>query len=130
MTKTYSLRLMNVAPSLVHPNQDGFMKGRKIEDQVKLAKFILNYAEAAELDGIIVALDQEKAYDRINHTYLLRVLQHMGFPTKFCNTIRSLYNNAETVVIINGEISEPSLLVESGRETHSPVYYSTWQSNL
>jgi hypothetical protein len=42
-TKTYSLRLMDVAPSLVHPNQAGFMKGRKIEDQVKLAKFLLNY---------------------------------------------------------------------------------------
>jgi hypothetical protein len=60
---------MNVAPNLVHPNQAGFMKGRKIEDQVKLAKF-LNYAEAVE-NGIIVALDQEKAYDRINHTYML-----------------------------------------------------------
>jgi hypothetical protein len=93
---------MNVTPSLVHPNQAGFIKGRKIEDQVKLAKFLLNYAEVAEEDGVIVALDQEKAYDQINHTYV-RVLQHMGFPTKFCNTIRSLYNNAETVVIINGE---------------------------
>jgi hypothetical protein len=70
LTKTYSVRLMNVAPSLVHPNQAGFMKGRKIEDQVKLAKFLLDYAEAAEEDGVIVYLDQEKAYDRINHTYL------------------------------------------------------------
>jgi hypothetical protein len=31
---------------------------------VKLAKFLLNYAEAVEEDGIIVALDQEKAYVR------------------------------------------------------------------
>jgi hypothetical protein len=45
MTKMYSLRLMNVAPSLVHPDQAGFMKGQKIEDQVKLAKFLLNYGE-------------------------------------------------------------------------------------
>jgi hypothetical protein len=37
-TKSYSLRLMNVAPSVVHPDQAGFMRGRKIEDQVKLAK--------------------------------------------------------------------------------------------
>jgi hypothetical protein len=60
---------MYVAPSLGHPDQAGFMKGRKIKDQVKLAKFLLNYPEAAEEDGLIVALDQEKAYDRINHTY-------------------------------------------------------------
>jgi hypothetical protein len=79
---------MYVAPSLGHPDQAGFMKGRKIEDQVKLAKFLLNYPEAAEEDGLIVALDQEKAYDRINHTYLLRILRHMGFPPKCCNTIK------------------------------------------
>jgi hypothetical protein len=76
MTKTHSLRLMNVAPSLVHPNQAGFMKGRENEDQVKLAKFLLNYAEAVE-DGLIAALDQEKVYDRINHTYLVYLNSHL-----------------------------------------------------
>jgi hypothetical protein len=45
------------------------MKGRKIEDQVMLAKFLLNYVEVAEEDGVIIALDQEKVYDRINHDY-------------------------------------------------------------
>jgi hypothetical protein len=59
---TYSLRLMYVAPSLVHPEEAGFMKGRKIEDQVKLVKFLLNYAEAAEEYGLTAALDQEKAH--------------------------------------------------------------------
>jgi hypothetical protein len=88
----------------VHPNQAGFMRGRRIEDQVKLAKFLLNYAEPAEEDGIIVALDQEKAYDRINHSYMLRVLEHMGFPPKFRKTIENFYTNAETVVMINGEM--------------------------
>jgi hypothetical protein len=73
---------MNIAPSLVHNDQAGFMKGRKIEDQVKLAKFLLNYAEAAEEDGIIVCLDQEKAYDRINHTYLLRVAETYGISSQ------------------------------------------------
>ena len=107
---------MNVAPNLVHPNQAGFMKGRKIEDQVKLAKFLLNYAEAVEENGIIVALGQEKAYDRINHTYMLRVLEHMGFPPKFCNTVKSLYTNAETIVMINGEMSEPFFVTRGVRQ--------------
>jgi hypothetical protein len=67
MTKAYSIRLMNIAPSLIKLDQAGFMKGRKIEDQVKSAKFLLNYAEVAEQDGVLIALDQEKAYDPINH---------------------------------------------------------------
>jgi hypothetical protein len=92
------------------------MKGRKIEDQVKLAKFLLNYAEAAEENGLIVALDQEKAYDRINHAYLLEVLNHMGFPPKFCNIIQNLYSHAETVVMIDGEISAPFIVKRGVRQ--------------
>jgi hypothetical protein len=116
MTKAYSLRLMKVAPSLIHPDQAGFMKGRKIEDQVKLAKFLLNYAEVAEEDGIIIALDQEKAYDRINHNYLMRVLRHMRFPPRFYNTIANLYSNAKTVVIINGMLSDPYIVLRGVRQ--------------
>ena len=92
------------------------MKGRTIEDQVKLAKFLLNYGEAAEEDGVMIALDQEKAYNRINHTYLLRVLEHMGFPPKFCNTIKTFYTNAETMVMINGELSEPFIVTRGVRQ--------------
>lgn len=33
---------------------------------------MVNYAEATEEDGVIVALDQEKAYDKIAHDYLWR----------------------------------------------------------
>jgi hypothetical protein len=51
------------------------MKGRQIEDQVK--KHLLNYAEAVEENGIVVAFDQEKAYDKIDHGYLLTVLERM-----------------------------------------------------
>jgi hypothetical protein len=106
------------------------MKGRQIEHQVKLAKYLLNYAEAAEEDGVIVALDPEKAYDRIDHTYLLTVLQHMGFPPKICNTIKSFYTNAETIVIINGEMSEPFIVTRGVRQGDPLSYYSTWLLNL
>jgi hypothetical protein len=61
-------------------------------------------------------LDQEKAYDRINHAYLLRVLQYMWFPPKFYNTIKALYTNAETVVMINGEISESFIVIRGVRQ--------------
>lgn len=115
MTKAYSLRLMEIAPSLVHPDQAGFMKGRKIEDPVKLAKFLRNYAEVTEEDGAIIALDQEKAYDRINHDYLFSVLRHMRFPPKFCNTIKTLNTNAETVVMVNGMLSDPYTVLRGAR---------------
>ncbi|KAL1948189.1 hypothetical protein VTO73DRAFT_12264 [Trametes versicolor] len=65
-------------------------------------KLIIEYAEAEEINGAIVALDQEKAYDRIDHEYLWCALKHTNFPQTFIDTVRSLYLSAESCVIING----------------------------
>ena len=83
------------------------MPDRSIYDQVKLAKMMVHYAEATEENGLIVALDQEKAYDKISHDYLWRTMEKYNLPRSFTNTVRSLYESAETVIIINGVISAP-----------------------
>jgi hypothetical protein len=62
--------LMDHAEQLIHPNQARFIPNRSIFDHIWLAKAILSYTEAMEEDGAIIALDQEKAYDKIQHNYL------------------------------------------------------------
>ncbi|CAK5271126.1 unnamed protein product [Mycena citricolor] len=106
-TKALSNKLALVAPDLVNCDQAGFMKGRKIQDQIFLAQQIVEYSEEQMMNGAIVALDQEKAYDKTNHRYLWRTLEKQGIPAKFIATIKALYTGAETVVVINGEMSSP-----------------------
>jgi hypothetical protein len=65
------------------------------------------YAESEGKNGLIVALDQEKAYDKVIHDYLWEVLKRFGLPTHFIKTVALLYQNAESVIIINGVISTP-----------------------
>ena len=55
--------------------------------------------------GMIVCLDQEKAYDRIDLSYLWLTLEKYGFPNQFISRIKSLYENATTAIRINGFIS-------------------------
>jgi len=56
-------------------------------------------------DGMIVALDQEKAYDKIDHGYLWRTLDKFNVPQRFINSVKTLYEYAETQVMINGCLS-------------------------
>ena len=70
MTKVLAMRLAKAAPTLLHKSQAGFVLGRQISEQTQLLKMVLNYAEATEENGMIVALDQAKAYDKIEHDYL------------------------------------------------------------
>src|ERR1700742_4196250 len=74
------------------------------------------YADIAEENGILVALDQEKAYDRIDHEYLQKTLKHMGFPPRFYNSVKYLYTGAKTSVMINGELSSPFTVTRGVRQ--------------
>ena len=107
LTKALSVNLASHIHSLIHPDQTGFIPRRTIFDLIRLAQSMCAYADFMEEDGAIVALDQEKAYDKIDHHYLLRTLEKFNLPDKFIRTVRSLYKNAETVAIINGVVSTP-----------------------
>jgi hypothetical protein len=63
-TKALAVKLAKVVPKIIHENQAGFIQGRSIFDQVKLTKLVVDYAEAVDENGVIVSLDQEKAYDK------------------------------------------------------------------
>ncbi len=106
LSKILALRLAEVAPDLIHRAQAGFVPGRRIQDHTQLARMMMVWAETNEANGAIVALDQEKAYDKISHDYLWRVLEKLQFPEAFTRLIQSLYKNAATSVMINGILSQ------------------------
>nr|GAT50733.1 predicted protein [Mycena chlorophos] len=104
-TTALNTKLAKVAGRLINRDQAGFMKGRGIADQVFLTQSIIEYSEEELQNGVVVALDQEKAYDRISHRYLWRTLEKSGIPPEFIQTVKYLYEGAQTKVIVNGEVS-------------------------
>ena len=107
LTKALAIQLTEHAASLIHPDQAGFIPKRTIFNHIRLAKAIIDYAEATDEDGAIIALDQEKAYDRIKHEYLWKTLEAFNLPECFIKTAKALYQNAETKIAINGFLSDP-----------------------
>ena len=106
MTKALANKLAEVAPTLVHRDQAGFLKGRSIYDQVKLAKLAIDFGRILGRNGALVLLDQEKAYDKILHPYLWRVLERFDIPRHYIRTVQHLYRDASTSVVINGVVSD------------------------
>jgi ribonuclease HI/exonuclease III len=113
-TKAISARLGKIAQTLIHPDQQGFIPKRGLQDATRLSRMMVDYCSILNKNGCIVSLDQEKAYDRIAHDYLWLVLYHMRFPKSFIALVQQLYSNAETTVIINGMTSNINILVNRG----------------
>lgn len=107
LTKALSLQLLEPIDKMIHRDQAGFIPGRSIFDHIRLTRIMIAYAEAMEVNGAIIALDQEKAYDKITHEYLWKTLEAFNLPPCFVNTVKALYQNAKTTVAINGELSAP-----------------------
>ena len=58
------------------------------------------------MSGILVAIDFEKAFDSLDHTYLLKVLNAFNFGPSFIQCIRTLYSNVSSCIINNGFTSD------------------------
>ena len=64
----------------------------------------------------MILLDFEKACDRVNWTFLRRVIEKMGFHTTWINQVMSLNENASASVVVNGENSKTFKLQRSVRQ--------------
>jgi hypothetical protein len=106
-TKVLAIKLARCATTLIHPSQAGFILGRQISNQTKLIQMVMDYAEAAEVNGMIVVLDQEKVDDRVRHDYLWSILEAFGLLERFISSVKELYKCESTRVMINGVLSAP-----------------------
>ena len=125
LTKMLALQLMEHIPTMVHKDQAGFIPKRSIFDHIRLTKAIISYADITEKDGAIVALDQEKAYDKIRHDYLWKTLEAFNLSETFTKTIKALYQNVRTQVAINGMLSDPYKItrgIRQGNPLSCPIF--------
>ena len=78
-TKVATLRLNTVADHVVRPSQTAFMQGRNILDGVVTLHEMVHELHRKKLNGVILKLDFEKAYDKVKWSFLQQTLRMKGF---------------------------------------------------
>ena len=66
---------------------------------------LIEYVNRNNLPGLIVSLDQTKAYDRVKWHFLFKDLEHFNFERNFIKMIKTCYNNIQSAVKVNGFVS-------------------------
>jgi len=115
-TSLLNSRLIHRFVPLIGAHQTGFMPGRNILENVKEAQVLLDVAELRRKPLYLVLLDQEKAYDRVDHTYLWGCLRQFGVPRWMIELIKSYYRDTTSVVSINRNLSDPIQLTRGVRQ--------------
>jgi hypothetical protein len=105
--KVIANRLKTLLPSLISQEQAGFVEGRKILDNIIHAHELIHTLKTQRRGGMIIQLDLEKAYDKINWHYMVKTLEAFGFAQNWINWIVNLVSMITYSLLINGAPTKP-----------------------
>ncbi|CAM2095774.1 unnamed protein product [Caretta caretta] len=106
VAKAISLRLGSMLADVIHPDQTYTVPGCTIFDNLYLVRDLLELGCRDGLSFALLPLDQEKAFNRVDHGYL-STLQAFGFGPQFVGFLQVLYASAECLVRLIWTLTEP-----------------------
>jgi hypothetical protein len=120
--------LMRIIANRIHPwledvlhrNQYCGRMGSTIFDATATARDIIAYAQEFNKPVCLLKVDLKDAFDSISHLYLFNILREHGFSASFCSRIRRIYDNATSIILINGHRSL-SIRIRSGVRQGCPL---------
>eukprot|EP00061_Rhincodon_typus_P009615 g33247.t1 len=80
-TRVLFSQLSSMVGDIFHPDQSYMVQGWWIHDNVHLVQDLIHFCQLTGLLSAFLSLEQEKAFDRVDHEYLfgtLRALRHLG----------------------------------------------------
>ena len=102
LSKTLAGRLKEILPKLKSPGQTAYVENRFIGESGRLIADILETCDREKLEGLLLAIDIEKAFDSLEHDFLIAVLEKYGFGGEFLNWIKILLNDQQSCVVNGG----------------------------
>ena len=104
-SKAIARRLETVLPQIIHHNQTAYVKGRTVLDTVRAIEDILEYTETHKINGKIIAIDFQKAFDSVSRNFIFGTVFNFG--PSFKQWVYTFYNNISSCVLNNGFSTGP-----------------------
>ena len=120
ITKVLAVRLGKIANNIINICQTAFIKGRNILDGVLSLHEILHEINTTKRRGVVLKLDFEKAYDKVQWDFLEKVMKDKGFSGRWINWVMSSIKGGKVSININGVIG-PYFTTHRGLRQGDPL---------
>ena len=91
LSKALANRMKAKLHLLLNPEQTCSVPERTIFQNLFITRDVINYCNRKHLNGYILTIDQEKAFDRVDRIFLSEVMKKMGFADKILSWIQTIY---------------------------------------
>ena len=104
LARIMATRLKPILTALMPTGQYCGIPGKSMLDALAAIRDVIAYHETEKRPMCIVTLDFQKAFDKIAHDYLFRILGRYGISSWFIDRIKAMYEGMHASVQINGAL--------------------------
>ena len=111
--KAIANKMLPALDHIIHKDQRGFMKNRRISVNIRKVLDIMQYAKEEDLEAIIMSLDFMKCFDKCSFSILHGSLEYFQFGEIVRTWTKILYKDFTVKIQNNGHFSRP-IPIEKG----------------
>jgi hypothetical protein len=102
--------------TIIHPDQVGFIPGMQGWLNIRKSINIIHYINKLKDENhMIISLDVEKAFDKIQDPFMIKVLERSGIQGPYLTMIKAVYSKPVANIKVNGEKLEAIPLKSGSR---------------
>jgi len=89
---------------IVNHDQVGFIPGMQGFFSIHTSISVIHHINRLRnKNHMVLSIDTEKAFDKIQHTFLMKTLQKVGIEGTYLNIIKAIDDKPTANIILNGE---------------------------
>ena len=108
LAKVLAIRLETVIHQVFSEDQTGFIRNLHSFSNIRRLLNVIHSPVSGETPEMVISLDAEKAFDRVEWPYLFRRLEKFCFGSKFVAWVKLFYSSPRASVVTDGALSTES----------------------